>query len=164
MATGSLPQSLEAAICSQATGVACDVSAFSEYQSEFRTVIRTRFLKIKDALDTVTYSLIRTRDPDLADELYLRIKEEGCSFDDLSDYSEGPENQCHCCIGPRPLNQGHPELVSRLKSLPIGVLNRPFSIRSTSIILRVDQRTSAKFQDWSDSIAVRLCQDCAFNI
>ena len=159
MTIGSFPHSMDAALRGQATGVACDVSAFSEYQSEFRTAIRTRFLAIKDALDTVTYSLIRTRDPDLADELYLRLKDDGCSFDELADWSEGPERDCHGCIGPRPLNQGHPELVSRLKSLPIGVLNPPFVIRSTSIILRLEQRTGARFQNWSDRIAVHLCQE-----
>lgn len=75
---------------------------------ELKTAIRTRFLQIKDRLDTVVYSLIRTRDFDLADELYLRLTEDGCSFEELAHFSEGPERGWGAQVGPCPLNQGHP--------------------------------------------------------
>lgn len=120
---------------------------------EFRTAIRTRFLHVKDRLDTVIYSLIRTRNLDLADELYLRLKEDGYSFADLAEFTEGPEKQWSCRVGPCPLNQGHPDLVVRLRSWPEGALKKPFIIQRTAIILRVEERIGARFKDWENRIA-----------
>jgi len=45
-----------------------------------KRVIRTRFLDVKDNLDLVIYSLFRSTDSGLVDELYLRIKEDGGDF------------------------------------------------------------------------------------
>lgn len=126
---------------------------------ELKTAIRTRFLQIKDRLDTVVYSLIRTRDFDLADELYLRLTEDGCSFEELAHFSEGPERGWGAQVGPCPLNQGHPELVYRLKSWSTGELKQPFAIRSTAILLRVNQRYGARFTDWENQIACVLAEE-----
>jgi pentatricopeptide repeat protein len=115
--------------------------------------IRTKFLMIKDSLDTVIYSLIRTKDFDLADELYLRIKDDKCTFFELASHSEGPEKDWGCTVGPCPLSQGHPELAAKLRSLPVGQLSKPFAIKQTAIIIRVEQRNSAKYHDWEERLA-----------
>ena len=57
------------------------------------------------------YSLLRVKDADLAQELYLRIKESESTFEEISsEYSVGPEKHNGGKIGPVPLNQPHPLL------------------------------------------------------
>ena len=135
------------------------IDSVETVKREYKTAIRTRFLELKDRLDTVVYSLIRTKDLDLADEIYLRLTEDGFSFEELAHFSEGPERDWGARVGPCPLNQGHPELAIRLKSWNPGEVKRPFLIHTSAILLRVEHRTAARFSDWEDRIAVKISED-----
>jgi hypothetical protein len=62
---------------------------------------KKRFLKRKDQLDLVCYSMIRVKSRSTANELYLRISENESTFEEIaSDYSEGPEKNTKGNIGP----------------------------------------------------------------
>ena len=59
------------------------------------------FLERKAQLDKVIYSLIRTQDMEVAQELYFRIQTQEQSFAELArKYSQGPEAQTGGLIGP----------------------------------------------------------------
>lgn len=122
-------------------------------------LVRARFLEVKDNLDQVIYSLFRSKEPGLTDELYLRIKEEGGGFADLAHYSDGPESKTQGIIGPCPISKAHPEIATRLKSLQIGQLKPPFLFKHWSVLLRVEERLPARYQDWEDMIRQVLIKE-----
>lgn len=73
------------------------------------------FLKRKTNFDQVIYSLIRTKDKGLAQELYFRIQAAEQPFSELArQYSQGPEAHTGGIWGPRPLTQPHPAIAKIL--------------------------------------------------
>lgn len=113
-------------------------------QATWGNKIEPYFLKIKGKLDRVVYSLIRTKDPGVAQELYFRIQNEESTFADLStQYSEGPEAQTGGLIGPVELNVPHPTIAQMLAASQIGQLWPPTQVGEWTIIIRLEQRISA---------------------
>jgi parvulin-like peptidyl-prolyl isomerase len=99
-----------------------------------------RFLERKLELDQCTYSLLRVKEQDLAEELYQRIKEGEADFAELSQrYSEGQEKKTRGLIGPVPLAAGHPDLVAKLRISRAGQLWPPFPIGDVWILVRFEQ-------------------------
>ena len=118
------------------------------WMSEFGAKAEAHFLKRKDMLDQVVYSLIRLGDAGLARELYLKILEGDSDFGDLAqEYSDGPERKTRGIVGPVPLNQGHPNLVQRLRSNPEGSLLEPFQVESWWLVVKVEQKVPATFNE-----------------
>ena len=119
--------------------------------------VRQQFLKLKDHLDQVVYSLIRTEDHDMADELFVRIKEGEATFARMARiFSQGPEAKTGGIIGPVCLQQAHPEIAERLRSCPVGRILKPFWFKQFSIILRVEDIIGARFEDHRDQIRQHL--------
>lgn len=107
-----------------------------------------RFLRKKESLDTVIYSLIRTQDPDMARELYLRISGKEASFADLADeYSQGKEARTKGIIGPVPMTQAHPILAEKLRTSSPGQLLEPFKIENWWLVVRLERYEPAQFTD-----------------
>jgi len=106
------------------------------------------FLKRKNALDRVVYSLLRIKDEGLARELYLRIDAKEADFAELAQqFSEGRERQTRGIIGPVPIEQAHPELAKLLRSNPPGTLLQPFKIESWWLVARVESYSPATLDD-----------------
>jgi len=106
------------------------------------------FLNSKDQLDKVIYSLIRTKEPGIAQELYFRIQEGEEEFSDLArQYSEGGEAQTGGLIGPVELNVPHPQIMQLLKSTPVGKLCPPTQIGEWWIILRLEKYIASQLDD-----------------
>lgn len=119
--------------------------------------VRQHFLKVKDHLDQVMYSLIRTTDHDLADELFIRIREGETTFAQMARiYSQGPEAKTGGIIGPAPLKQVHPLLVEALRSSEPGQVIKPFWFKQFSIILRLEDYIQARFKDHEKNIRTAL--------
>ena len=115
---------------------------------QFSPKAEAHFLKRKDKLDQVVYSLIRLKDAGLARELYLKILEEESDFAELAQrYSEGPEQQTRGIVGPVPLTQGHPNLVERLRSSAPGHVIEPFQVEDWWLVVRVESVTPATFNE-----------------
>lgn len=107
-----------------------------------------RFLERKLELDQVVYSLLRTADQDLAEELHQRILEGEADFADLAPHhSQGPERHSRGQIGPVSLAAGHESLVSRLRVGTPGQLWPPFQAGKTWVVLRLDVHIPAKLTD-----------------
>ena len=116
--------------------------------THYKHKAEARFLGRKNQLDKVVYSLVRVKDPFLAQELYLRIEAGEANFADLAaEYAEGPEKQTNGIVGPVPLTQAHPALAERLRTSTPGVLNPPFRLSEWTLVMRLESYTPASFDD-----------------
>lgn len=105
---------------------------------KFETQIPNYYLKRKNMLDRVKYSLIRVKNKNLADELYLRIKENEATFEEISlKYSQGPESNTLGNIGPVIIGKAHPKLAKLLRVGTVGQIWSPKKIESWWIIVRL---------------------------
>lgn len=106
------------------------------------------FLNSKDKLDQVIYSLIRSRDPGIIQELYFRIQEGEGDFAELAkQYSEGDEARSGGLVGPVQLNVPHPQVVQILKSTPAGKASLPIQISEWWIIVRLEKYIASQLDD-----------------
>ena len=119
-----------------------------------------RFLERKLQLDQVTYSLLRVKDQELAEELYHRIKEGEADFPELCQLSsEGPEKRTRGLIGPVPLAAGHPDLAAKLRISRPGQLWPPFLIVDVWVVMRFEQLFPAQLNsDTRDRMIEELFQ------
>tara|TARA_B100000214_G_C23599272_1_gene459923 strand:+ start:61 stop:510 length:450 start_codon:yes stop_codon:yes gene_type:complete len=108
----------------------------------------SRFLKRKEQLDQVTYSLLRVKDEYLARELYFKLVEKESDFGTLSNqYSLGPEKNTQGIIGPIPLNQAHPNLVNCLQNSQVNIINPPIKIDNVYLICRLESMIRASLTE-----------------
>jgi len=108
--------------------------------------VESHFLQRKTQLDRVLYSLIRTKDASLAQELYFRLKDDEASFAELAkDYSEGQEAQTGGLIGPVELSVPHPSLGRLLSASQPGQLWAPTPIGEWYVIARLEKFIPIQF-------------------
>ena len=110
--------------------------------------IESYFLSRKSYLDQVIYSLIRTKDLGLAQEIYFRIQEGEQSFAELAkEYSQGPEANTGGILGPVPIRQPHP-LISQLLSVSKpSQLWPPRSLAEWFVIVKLEKFVPAQLDD-----------------
>ena len=114
----------------------------------FEAKAEQRFLKRKDTLDRVTYSLLRVENGYLARELYLQIAEGENDFKELAAlHSSGPESTKGGQIGPVSLTQAHPKLAEKLRIHAPGSLIEPFQIQKWWLVVRLEQYQDACFNE-----------------
>lgn len=102
--------------------------------------LESHFRQLKPKLDQVIYSLIRTRDADVAQELYFRLIEGEQSFAELArQYSEGAEAQTGGLIGPVALSTPHPQLARILAISQPGQLSPPIHLGDWWVIVRLEK-------------------------
>ena len=110
--------------------------------------LESYFLQRKTQLDRVRYSLIRTKDASLAQEIYFRLNDDGASFADLArEYSEGQESKTGGLVGPVELSVPHPVLARMLMVSKPGQLWAPTQIGEWLVIARLDQFLPAQLDD-----------------
>ena len=106
------------------------------------------FLSCKSQLDRVIYSLIRTQDMAIAQELYFRILEQEQSFAELArNYSHGSEARTGGCIGPVELSTCHPTLAKMLSVSQPGQLWTPMHIGEWVAIVRLEKLIPAQLDE-----------------
>lgn len=110
--------------------------------------LESYFLNRKASLDRVIYSLIRTQDVGIAQELYFRIQEGEQAFSELArTYSQGPEAQTDGLIGPVELSVPHPTLAQMLSVSQPGQLWPPTRIGEWMVIVRLERFIPAQMDD-----------------
>lgn len=115
---------------------------------KFGSKAESHFLKRKDTLDKVTYSLIRVKNQDVAYDLYLRLEEKKSDFISLvHKYSEGPEKNTNGRIGPISLSNTSPVLKELLENKRIGEVLEPVYIDNWWVVVRLEERIDAVFND-----------------
>ena len=146
----------------QVYGMALRESKIAKFKQEtWGHQTESYFLERKVNLDRVLYSLIRTKDPSLAQELYFRLNDDGESFADLARlYSEGQEAQTGGLIGPVELSVPHPMIGRMLSVSQPGQLWSPTPIGEWYVITRLEKFVPAQFDE---PMRLRL-MDELFNI
>lgn len=110
--------------------------------------IESYFLQRKSQLDRVRYSLIRTQDASLAQEIYFRLNDDGAPFAELAaEYSEGQEAKTGGLVGPVELSIPHPVLARMLMVSKPGQLWAPTQIGEWLVIARLEQFLPAQFDE-----------------
>lgn len=110
--------------------------------------VESYFLTRKTSLDQVVYSLIRTKDQGLANELFFRIQEAEQSFANLArEHSQGPEAHTSGLIGPVPVNQPHPTIGKLLSISQPGQLWPPFALAEWFLIVRLEKFLPAQLDE-----------------
>nr|WP_278003555.1 peptidylprolyl isomerase [Nodosilinea sp. TSF1-S3] len=107
--------------------------------------VESYFLQRKSRLDRVLYSLIRTQDAGLAQELYFRVQDDGQPLADLArQYSEGQEAQTGGLIGPVELSVPHPSLARLLAISQPGQLWPPTRVGEWFVVVRLEKFLPAR--------------------
>ena len=97
------------------------------------------FIRRKKQLDRVVFSLIRTQELDLAQELYFRLQAEEESFADLAgQYSQGPESLIGGFVGPIELGNLPSALAKVLSTGQPGKIC-PISLGESQAIVRLEK-------------------------
>jgi parvulin-like peptidyl-prolyl isomerase len=127
-------------------------------QATWGTKLESYFLSRKNQLDRVIYSLIRTQDVGIAQELYFRILESEQSFAELArTYSQGPEAQTDGLIGPVELSVPHPVLAQLLSLGQPGQINPPTRVGEWLVLVRLEKFIPAQMDD---AMRRRLLNEC----
>ena len=109
--------------------------------------LESYFLQRKHDLDQVIYSLLRTRERDLAQELYFRILEGEQSFADLVyQYSEGEETKTGGLAGPVELGALHSKLADLLYHSQVGNV-QTLAVGDWCLIVRLEKRLPAQLDE-----------------
>lgn len=120
--------------------------------------LESYFLDRKGRLDRIIYSLIRTRDLGIAQELYFRISEGEQTFGEIArEYSQGPEAQTEGLIGPVELSVPHPVLGQMLSISQPGQLCPPTRVGEWVVIVRLERFIPAQLDD---AMRQRLLNEC----
>ncbi len=119
--------------------------------------LESYFFQTKGKLDKVIYSLLRTQDIGIAQELYFRIQANEQSFAEVArEYSLGPEAQTGGLVGPIELNALHPAMVQMLSSSQPDQVLPPTRIAEWFVILRLDKFIPAQLDE---SMKARLLNE-----
>ena len=106
------------------------------------------FLRYKDRLDRVLYSLIRVDSEDFAYHLYYQIESCELDFGEASRlYSSGPEAKTEGIIGPCDLTVPHPDIAARLRTANPKQIFSPFLIDKWYAILRLEYRFDSEYNE-----------------
>jgi parvulin-like peptidyl-prolyl isomerase len=98
------------------------------------------FLQYKPQLDKVVYSLLRTDNSEIAQELFFRIQDGDATFADCAkEYSLGQEAQTGGLIGPVPLSQPQSAIAQKLGTSKPGQLLPPMKLENWYVILRLEK-------------------------
>ncbi|BAU08609.1 peptidylprolyl isomerase [Fischerella major NIES-592] len=117
-------------------------------QATWETQINAYFEKRKPQLDRVIYSVIRTKDSGIAQELYFRLQAGEQSFAELAPkYSTGQEARTKGIVGPVELGKLHPTLAKLLSVTQPGQLLPPTPIDQWFVILRLEKILPAELND-----------------
>ena len=112
----------------------------------------TVFLKYKDRLDRVLYSLIRLDSEDLANDLYYSIESSELDFGTAAEeHSCGPEAKTRGIVGPVDLTTPHPEVAARLRTASPGKLFSPFKADDWFAIVRLEYRFDSEYNETTKS-------------
>ncbi|MDX2100496.1 MAG: peptidylprolyl isomerase [Leptolyngbyaceae cyanobacterium bins.59] len=120
--------------------------------------LESYFLQRKSQLDRVVYSLIRTQNIGIAQELFFRIQEGEQSFAELAQqYSQGPEAQTGGLVGPAELHTLHPSLSQLLMVSKPGQLWPPCQVGDWIVVVRLEKLLPTQLDD---PMRQRLLNEC----
>ncbi len=110
--------------------------------------LESYFLKRKGQLDRAIYSLIRTSDLGIAQEIYFRSIEGEQPFEEIArQYSQGAESKTGGLVGPVELSIPHPAISQLITTQPLGQICRPVQLEQWYVIIRPEQIIPAQLDE-----------------
>jgi parvulin-like peptidyl-prolyl isomerase len=117
-------------------------------QATWGNKLEQYFLQVKPQLDKVVYSLLRTDNSEIAQELFFRIQDGDATFTDCAkEYSQGQEAQTGGLIGPVPISQPHPAIAQKLATIKPGQVLPPIKLEAWYVIIRLESFVPAQLDD-----------------
>jgi parvulin-like peptidyl-prolyl isomerase len=111
-------------------------------------LLESYFLERRADLETIVYGMIRTRNQGVAEEVYLKIVDDGASFSEMAKiYSLGDERYTHGLVGPMAISQPHPSIREVLSTLKVGETAPPLRIDTWVLILKMEHRQPAQLSE-----------------
>jgi hypothetical protein len=118
----------------------------------------TLYLRYKDKLDRVLYSLLRVDDPCLCQEIFYSIEAGEITFAEASTlYSCGPESKTQGIVGPVDLTTPHPEIAARLRTAQAGHLIGPFQADDWYTLIRMEYRFDSEYDESTKDFLEDVC-------
>jgi len=106
------------------------------------------FLERRTALEQVVFSLLRLQQLHAAEELYLRLSDDGADFAQLArSFSLGQERLSGGLVGPMAVGQLHPRIAAALGRLQPGQVHPPVDVEPFQLVLRLEHREPASLSD-----------------
>lgn len=106
------------------------------------------FLERRADLETIVYGMIRTRNQGAAEEIYLKIVDDGANFSEMAKlHSLGDERYTHGLVGPMAISQPHPSIRQVLSTLKVGETAPPLRIDPWVLILKMEHRQPAQLSE-----------------
>jgi hypothetical protein len=110
--------------------------------------VETYFLQRKAQLDRAIYSLIRTNDLGVAQEIYFRLIAGEQTFAEIaSQYSQGAESQTGGLIGPVEMSVPHPVIANLITTQPLGKICQPIKLDPWYAIVRPERLIPARLDE-----------------
>jgi parvulin-like peptidyl-prolyl isomerase len=117
-------------------------------QAKWGNQSESYFLQRKTRLDRVIYSLLRVKEPALAQELYFRLDGGENTFNELAtQYSQGPEANTGGLIGPADIGSCHPQIGQLLRVSQPGQLWSPCRVEEWWVVVRHEKFLPAQMDD-----------------
>ena len=117
-------------------------------KEKFKDKLYDYFLSRQSKLEKVIYSLIRVKDRNVANELYMRIKENEEPFWKVAkNYSDGPEKYTEGRIGPIRMSDLNPYIYKLLEISNLGQLWPPKKLDEWWIILKLERRIKLELSE-----------------
>lgn len=117
-------------------------------QATWRRKLKPYFLKRKGQLDRAIYSLIRTKNRDLAHELYFRLQAGEQTFAELAkQYSQGTEAPSAGIVGSVELGSLHHQLARLLTISQPGQLWSPIPLGEWLVVVRLEKLIPARLDE-----------------
>jgi len=121
----------------------------------FANKAELHYLTRKEQLDQISYSQLVVKNENFAQELYLRIKEDGANFKDLAlELTKGTQRKPGWIIGPIQLARVPKPLNKRLQSVTPGTLLEPIHVQTNWVVARLDQYQPTEFDETMER---RMC-------
>ena len=106
------------------------------------------YLRYKDRLDRVLYSLIRVESSEQAHHLFYSIEAKELEFGDAAaQFSIGPESKTQGIVGPVDLTTPHPEIAARLRTAKPRQLFPPFKADQWHVLVRLEYRFDSEYDE-----------------
>ena len=106
------------------------------------------FLERRADLEQVVYGMIRLRNQGAAEELYLRLLDDGADFGTLArTHSLGEERYTRGLVGPMLISQPHATIRTVLSKLTVGEVHPPFRVDTWVLLVQMEHRLPASLTD-----------------
>lgn len=124
---------------------------------QFESKAETHFLKRKEQFDHVTYSQLTVSNSFLAQEFFLRLKENESSFAELGgSLRKGGQEHGQGRFGPIPMSNVPAALAKQLRSTSPGTLLEPIQVQNSWLIVRLEKFQPTQFDE---SMKQQMCTE-----